>query len=454
MNEETFIDKRIIAPFQRFVRIEGLGGILLFGATVIAIIWANSPWGDVYQNIWKYKIGLEGDNFHLVKPLILWVNDALMAIFFFLVGLEIKRELLIGELNSPRKAALPLFGAFGGMIIPVSLYFILNNNPTAESGWGIPMATDIAFALAVVKSVGKRAPLAMIVFLTAFAIIDDIGAVLVIALFYSEEIKVGLLLFSILPLATLALLGYLRFYSGTVWFILGATVWLLFLKAGIHPTIAGVLLAFTVPLTRRLSVKTYVDNLSLLVQKIKKTGDNDDTILNEKQIHYVNDLESWTDKLQSPLQQLEHRLHYWVAILILPVFALANAGVVFDVAVGIDWRLAMVISVSLFVGKFIGVPLFTIIGLRLRLTELPQGMNLHNVIGAGLIAGVGFTMAIFISNLAFTDPVLTNSAKIGILIGSFVAGILGYLFMRFTGKASKSLPGSAPLAGSDKGKAG
>jgi NhaA family Na+:H+ antiporter len=302
------------------------------------------------------------------------------------------------------------------------------------------MATDIAFALAVVKSVGKRAPLPMVVFLTAFAIIDDIGAVLVIALFYSEEIKVGLLLLSIIPMVVLTVLGYLKFYSRFIWFVLGATVWLLFLKAGIHPTIAGVLLAFTVPLKRRLGIKNYIDRLSGLVQKIKNTGDDDNTILTDEQLHYVNDLEKRTEKVQSPLQQLEHRLHYWVAILILPIFALANAGVVFNMDVNIDWRLAMVISVSLFVGKFIGVPLFTYIGLRLKLTELPRGMNLHNVIGSGLIAGVGFTMSIFISNLAFADPILTNSAKIGILIGSFVAGVSGYLFMRYTGKSPKSGP--------------
>ncbi len=435
MKEENTIGKMIITPFQKFARIEGLGGILLFAATVIAILWANSPWGDIYQSIWEYKIGFDSDTFELSKPTMLWVNDALMAVFFFLIGLEIKRELMIGELNTPRKAALPLFAALGGMVIPVSIYFILNHSPESEPGWGIPMATDIAFSLAIINSLGKRVPVALKVFLTAFAIVDDIGAVLVIAIFYSEEIKYGLILFALIPMAFLAILGQYRYYSKYLWIGLGAVVWLLFLKAGIHPTIAGVMLAFTVPIRRKINVKTYTDKLHKIIHEIENTEHREKTILTEKQIHYLDDLEEWTDKVQSPLQHLEHKLHYWVAYFIMPIFALANAGVVFNVDIGIDWRLVINITAALFIGKIVGIPLFTFIGLKLKLTELPKGLTIAHVFGVAFLAGVGFTMSIFISNLAFTnDPIMANSSKIGILLGSLISGLIGYLLLRFSGK--------------------
>ncbi|MCF8227057.1 MAG: Na+/H+ antiporter NhaA [Bacteroidales bacterium] len=429
------LEKKLITPFQKFARIEGMGGILLFGATVIAIIWANSPFGESYQALWDFRLGVDAESFELKKPLMLWVNDALMAVFFFLIGLEIKRELMIGDLNSPRKAALPLFAAVGGMVIPISVFFFLNQDPAAESGWGISMATDIAFSLAILNSLGKRVPVSLKVFLTAFAIVDDIGAVLVIALFYSEEIKYMLILLALLPVVFLGVLGYFKFYSKFLWIPLGIIVWFLFLKAGIHPTIAGVLLAFTVPIRRKINIKTYIDKLHVIIHDIEDTVHYDKMLLNEKQIHLLDDLEEWSDKVQSPLQHLEHKLHYWVAFFIMPVFALANAGVVFNVDLGINRDIAFVIAASLFLGKIIGIPLFTFLGLKLKLTELPKGMFFGHVVGVAFLAGVGFTMSIFISNLAFADnPILTNSSKIGILIGSFVSGMIGYLLLRLSPK--------------------
>jgi NhaA family Na+:H+ antiporter len=440
MNKLTnpmILERRFITPFQRFVKIEGLGGYLLFGATIIAILWANSPWGDVYQNIWQYKIGLNADSFSLQKPLMLWINDALMAVFFFVIGLEIKRELLIGELNTTRKAALPLFAAIGGMAVPVTIFFILNQNSDASSGWGVPMATDIAFSLAIINALGKRVPLVLKVFLTAFAIVDDIGAVIVIAIFYSEEIKFGLILMAILPVMFLWVLSTFRYYSKFLWIALGAVVWFLFLKAGIHPTIAGVLLAFTVPIRRKINLRTFKTKLNSIVKRMDETIDEESLILSNRQIEQIDDLEDWTDKVQSPLQHLEHKLHYWVAYMIMPIFALANAGVVFDVELGIDWNIALIIAVALFAGKSIGIPLFTFIGLKLRITELAPGMNFKNILGVAFLAGVGFTMSIFISNLAFTDnPLLSNSAKIGILLGSVLSGLTGYYFLRIGCKKS------------------
>lgn len=433
------LEKVVRTPFQRFASIEGLGGYLLLGATVIAIFWANSPWGDTYQAIWEYRIGLDSDTFSLSKPIMLWINDALMAVFFFVIGLEIKRELLIGELNSPRKAALPLFAAVGGMIVPIILYLTLNKNLEANSGWGVPMATDIAFSLAIINALGKRVPIALKVFLTAFAIVDDIGGVLVIALFYSEQIKYLLIILAIIPMVFLGILSYYKYYSKFLWISLGAIVWLLFLKAGIHPTIAGVMLAFTVPIRRIIKVETFQKKLSSFASKFDGESKKDSLILTEEQIELIDDLEDWTEKVQSPLQHLEHKLHYWVAYLIMPLFALANAGVDFNIETGIDWVIVLIISLSLFIGKSVGIPLLTFLGIKLKITELPKEINFAHVIGVGFIAGVGFTMSIFISNLAFTDnPLLTNSSKLGILLGSFISGLTGYLLLRMSSKKEKT----------------
>ncbi|MEX0986031.1 MAG: Na+/H+ antiporter NhaA, partial [Bacteroidales bacterium] len=284
---------------------------------------------------------------------------------------------------------------------------------------------------------GKRVPVALKVFLTAFAIVDDIGAVMVIALFYSADLKLLLIILSIIPIVILTVLGYFKYYSKYLWIGLGAVVWLLFLKAGIHPTIAGVILAFTVPIRRKINVRTYCQKLCDIVHEIEDSGPADNMLLTEKQIDYIDHLEDWTEKVQSPLQHLEHKLHYWVSFLIMPLFALANAGIVFNLEMGINWTIAVIIMVSLFLGKLIGIPLFTYIGLRLKLTELPSDVKFKHVIGVALLAGVGFTMSIFISNLAFAhDDILTNSAKIGILIGSFVSGSIGYILLRFSNKMS------------------
>ena len=429
------IKKYIISPFQKFIHIEGLGGILLLITTLTAILWANSPWSDVYNSIWEYKIGVNSDSFELSKPLMLWINDALMAAFFFLIGLEIKREIMIGELNTPKKAALPFFAAIGGMGMPVILFLILNQDPASANGWGVPMATDIAFSLAIINALGKRIPLSLKVFLTAFAIVDDIGAVLVIAVFYSEEIKYGLILLAFLPIILLAILGHYRYYSKFIWLTFGAVVWLLFLKAGIHPTIAGVIIAFTVPIRKRMRMKTYRRKLASIVENLQKVEESDNIILTPEQIDEIDELEDWTDRVQSPLQHLEHKLHYWVAYLIMPIFALANAGVVFNLETGVDTNIVLVLTVALFAGNSIGIPLMTFLGIKLKLTELPRGVNFKHVFGVAFLAGVGFTMSIFISNLAYGDNILlANSAKIGILSGSILSGLTGYLLLRSTGK--------------------
>ncbi len=425
-------------PINKFIKIESLSGILLFSATIIALIWANSSFSHIYASLWQSKIGIETPNFQLVKPLILWINDGLMAIFFFVIGLEIKREMLIGQLNSIKKISFPVFAAIGGMLIPIILFFILNKNTETTNGWGVPMATDIAFALAILRLLGNRVPLGLKVFLTAFATIDDIGAVLVIAIFYSSNVSWILLVYAGILLFILFILSYKNIYIKYLTLLFGIIIWFVFLKAGIHPTIAGVLLAFTIPVRQKISTSKYLIKISNIVSNIKENANNKKSILSKKQIANIDNLEDWTSRVQSPLQHLEHRLHNWVAYFIMPLFALSNAGVIFSSDMNLDYYLITVIAVSLFFGNLIGVTLMSFIGIKLKLTKLPQNVNFWQIIGIASLGGVGFTMSIFIANLAFVDnPSFIDSAKVGILVGSLIAGLVGYLILRLNNKTIK-----------------
>lgn len=422
----------MVTAIQKFIKTESLSGIMLLAATVLALIWANSPWADVYKAIWDTRLGFSAAGWELSKPLLLWVNDGLMAIFFFLIGLEIKRELLIGELNTPRKAILPLFAAIGGIVIPIALFLALNRNPATMDGWGVPMATDIAFSLAILQMLGNRVPVSLKVFLTAFAIVDDIGAVLVIALFYSGGVQWVLLGAAAILLAGLALLSSRSIYNKYLYFFVAIVVWFLFLKAGVHPTVAGVLMAFTIPLRQRIRVGTFTRRLSFSGSRMEEADEPATPVLTKEQIEELDDLEDWIGCVQSPLQHLEHRLHSWVAWFIMPVFALANAGIAFSSGVPLDLSLVLAIALSLVVGKTLGVSLFTWLAVRLGLADLPEDFGFRQVMGVGMLAGVGFTMAIFIASLAFAGNVAyLDSAKAGILAGSVVAGITGYLFLRW-----------------------
>uniref|UniRef100_UPI003216EB64 Na+/H+ antiporter NhaA n=1 Tax=uncultured Draconibacterium sp. TaxID=1573823 RepID=UPI003216EB64 len=429
------VERLIITPFQKFAKIESLSGILLFGATILALIWANSPFQYLYDSLWQYKIGFSTESFSLYKPLILWINDGLMTIFFFLIGLELKRELLIGELDTPRKAAFPFFAAIGGMVIPVILFIVLNKNPETSGGWGIPMAADIAFTLAILNLLGKRIPVSLKVFLTAFAIIDDIGAITVIAIFYSSSIKWILLAYALIPFALLIWLSYKRIHSKYVFLICSVIIWVLFLKSGIHPTVAGVLLAFTVPIRQKMNISTYAGKLVEIAKSIKPGDENKNYILTKQQIAQIDDLEEISDSVQSPLQQLEHRLHNWVAYLIVPLFALSNAGVSFNTDMNLDVALILNTAICLVVGNFLGVSVLSFLTLKFKLTELPKNTQFKHILGIAFLAGVGFTMSIFIANLAFiSNPVYIDSAKIGILAGSLFSGLSGFILLKLTSK--------------------
>lgn len=418
--------RNILSPILKFYRIESSSGILLLLATIMALIWANSPFAESYQSLWQYKLGFTSESFEINKPLILWVNDGLMAVFFFLIGLEIKREFLIGELNTMKKIAFPLFGAFGGVLLPVTLFFLLNTNPETLKGWGVPMATDIAFSLAILNALGKKVPLSLKIFLTAFAIVDDLAAVIVIAVFYSSNIQIDMLGIAIVLLGFLYFLSYKGYYTKFLMVALGIVIWTLFLKSGIHPTLAGVLLAFSVPISQKIKTNEFVENLMSITTNIRKASDLKEPILSKDQTREIVNLQGWTKKFKSPLQELEHDLHNWVAYLIIPVFALANAGVLLDTDTGLDYNLIIKIFIALVVGKSVGVTSIIFLARKLKLIEVPADISNRQIVGVSFLAGIGFTMAIFIASLAFVNPVYIDSAKIGILIGSVVAAVIGY----------------------------
>ena len=426
---------KILTPFQKFTKIESFSGILLIFATLIALVWANSPFSESYVSLWNSKVGFSFTGFQLYKPLLLWINDLLMAIFFFVIGLEIKREFLAGELNSTKKLVFPLVGALGGMLVPVLFFIFLNQNPETSRGWGIPMATDIAFALAILKMLGDKVPMALKIFLTAFAIIDDMGAVLIIAIFYSGNIQIQMLLFALALLAVLYFLSYKGLYSKFILVLVGAVIWFLFLKSGIHPTIAGLLLAFSVPLRQKINTETFIGSLNHISEKIKNNPEKSKPVLSEIQIEEIDNLEDWTSKYQSPLQHLEHRLHDWVAYFIIPLFALANAGVVLNTDIPLDRSLIITIVLCLIVGKSIGITSLIFMAKKLRWIEIPKEITMRHILGVSFIAGVGFTMAIFIGSLAFAEASeYLDSAKIGILIGSLLSGMIGYFILAGTAK--------------------
>ena len=366
--------RRISDPLKKFIQLETSSSIILFTVSIFAVLWANSSYGYLYEDLWRHKftIGFSDNSFHLSKSLILWINDGLMAVFFFLIGLEIKRELMIGELNSVKKIAFPLFGALGGMLIPAIFFLLLNTNPETFKGWGIPMATDIAFSLAILKILGNRVPLSLKIFLTAFAIVDDIGAVLVIAIFYSSNINLELIFYALSILAFLYFMSFKGYYSRFLTLTLGVFVWLLFLKSGIHPTLAGILLAFSIPVRQKINTPEFIENLFNITIKIKNSKASDKPILCNEQIVQIDHLEDWIGKYQSPLQHLEHKLHGWVAYFIIPVFALANAGVVLSSAIELDYALIRNIIICLVIGNSIGISTIILGANKLSLIEIPK----------------------------------------------------------------------------------
>lgn len=433
IGKRSIIDT-IVDPFQRFVRIEIFGSILLFIAAAAALLWANSQWGNYYFELWENELSVKIKDFTLSKSFIFWINDGLMAIFFFVIGLEIKREILIGELSTLKKGALPIIAAFGGMILPAIIYLFINKDTLTESGWGIPMATDIAFSLGVLGLLGKRVPAGMKVFLLAFAIIDNLGAVTVITLFYSPEINLNFLIIGLGLFFILVLFNQLKVRNYHLYMITGFIIWYMFSRSGIHPTIAGVLIAFTIPIRRRIRIPVFKRRMSKNLEQFSGKESAYKIILNKAQLAAIDNMEDEIESVQSPLQFIEYNLHGFVACIIMPVFAFANAGVILFSS-GIQDIINPVSSnivLSLILGKTMGIFLFSLISMKTGIATLPENTGWIQLIGLGLLGGMGFTMSLFIANLAFSDPGLINYAKIGIIVASLISGVLGYLVLRFS----------------------
>lgn len=392
------VSVKVIRPFEDFLRQESAGGVILFIAMLLALGWVNSPWSSYYETIFKTKFTIGLGEHLLSKPLLLWINDGLMAIFFLVVGLEIKREIVAGELSSVRKSILPIGAAFGGMIFPALVFLFFNIGGDTAKGWGIPMATDIAFALGCVSLLSKRVPRTLALFLTAVAIVDDIGAVLVIALFYTADISLLALGIAVAVFLVLFIGNRLRIQQVAFYMVLGVLLWVAVLKSGVHATIAGVVLGMVIPLD--------------------------------------------TNKPEaSVLHKLEHSLHPWVTYFIMPVFALANAGVKIDLgSVGnlITSPVSLGIILGLFLGKQFGITVASYLMVKSKLAVLPSGLRWNHIYGASLLGGIGFTMSLFIAGLAFGDEVLLANAKIAILTGSFISAITGIVVLTKTSSADST----------------
>ncbi|MCL6536859.1 MAG: Na+/H+ antiporter NhaA [Armatimonadetes bacterium] len=433
--------ERLLKPFALFAKQASAGGIVLLACAVVALLWANSPLSEYYFRLWSTPVEVRfGNLVDIDKPLLLWINDGLMAVFFFLVGMEIKRELLVGELSAPRKAALSMAAALGGMVVPALIYVALNWGTPEIRGWGVPMATDIAFALGALALLGTRAPLALKVFLTALAIVDDLGAVLVIALFYTENLKVDALLYSLLFWGAMIAMNRLGVRSGLAYFLVSVGMWYFMLKSGVHATVAGVLGAFAIPVRSRIDPELFIARVREYLNQFDQPITERTIILSPEQQSAVEAIEREALRVQSPLQRLEHRLHYFVAFFVMPIFALANAGVALGGEGGLNWtsRVIWGIALGLLIGKPLGITLFSWLAVRLGLAQLPQGISFVHIVGVGFLAGIGFTMALFIAGLAFRGDEL-NYAKLGILAGSALAGAIGFMMLRIWTKPQPHL---------------
>jgi len=424
---------QMIQPFQRFFRRVVRGSFPLFFTTILAVVWANLP-QSTYHTVWHTELKISLGHFQITKSLLHWIDDALMTLFFFIVGLEIKREMLVGELASAKKALLPVSAAAGGMLFPAAIYAIFNHGTPAVSGWGIPMATDIAFSLAVLAALGRRIPLGLKVFLSAFAIADDLGAVLVIALFYTESIVWHYLLISVFFLLALALANYFWIRWTVVYAVLGICMWFAILGSGIHATVAGVLVAMFIPARGKYDTDTFLTNVhrSLDAFECEPGSCGYSILLNSQHLNASQNIESACHDVQTPLQRLEHGLQSWVAFLVLPLFALANAGLHFegiDVFHALGHPVTLGIVLGLVVGKPVGISLFTYLTQRILKTPLASGVGWAHIVGASMLGGIGFTMSLFIQGLSFSSANFHEYSKLGIFLGSLISGILGLAFL-------------------------
>jgi Na+:H+ antiporter, NhaA family len=425
---------RLLDPFQRFTHGATSGGIVLLISTVAALAWANSPWWEGYHAFWGSPLRLGVGGWELDMTLHQFINDALMAVFFFLVGLEIKREMLVGELASLRAATLPIAAAAGGMIVPALLYTAVNAGGEGAVGWGIPMATDIAFALGILALMGPGIPLGLKIFLAALAIVDDLGAVLVIAMFYTADLDVAALVGSAVLFALLVGMNRLGVRHAAAYGFVGLALWLAVLASGIHATVAGVLTAMAIPARTRIDTEAFLAGGRRTLDEFERAGMEGESVLtNRGQQDAIMELEATCEAAQAPLQRLEHGLNSWVAFGIIPLFALSNAGVHLSGSLvgALAHPVPLGVMLGLVAGKPLGITLFSWLAVRSKLAVLPQRVGWRAMVGVAFLGGIGFTMSLFIASLGFGEgSPLLDSAKLGILVGSVVAALCGWVLLR------------------------
>jgi NhaA family Na+:H+ antiporter len=427
---------QILSPFERFLRRTTAGGIVLIASSILTLFIANSSLGTAFHHFWEQTLTVGYGEWTLTLSIHHWVNDGLMALFFLLVGLEIKREILVGELSSMQDAALPIGAAIGGMVVPALVYMAFNIGTPTASGWGIPMATDIAFAIGILVLLAWRVPRSLIIFMTALAIADDLGAVFVIALFYTQEIDMIALLSAGGMLILLVLFNRGGIRHSLPYILAGVILWYLTLKSGLHATIAGILLALCIPARPAFSPAQFDQRLNELSAKfhsvVQDPNTSDTPLSNHRMATIAENVELAAVAVQPPLQRMEHGLSAWVTFLVIPIFALANAGIDFssiDIGRSIGEPVTLGVMAGLVIGKFVGISLGSWLVIRSTLGRMPHGMNWRHLTGAAWLGGIGFTMSLFIGGMAFTDPHHFEDAKLGILVSSLVAALIGLVWL-------------------------
>ncbi len=443
--KDTTLEKafnKVLTPFEEFIHQESTSGLLLMTCTLIALALVNFGYLGDYEHILHTPVGIGFGGIELEQSLHHWINDGLMALFFFVVGLEIKREVIVGELSDLSKASLPIIAAIGGMIVPALLYFLINSDPEARTGWGIPMATDIAFAVGIMVLLGSRVPKTLFTFLVALAIVDDLGAVVVIAVFYTDAINFSALAIALGLFLLLIVMNVVGIRKHIPYFLIGILLWLAMLKSGIHATLAGVLTALTIPARPKFEPQQFSNLVRRLMDKFDASHKPGVGLMrNEEQHSILQTLENGVHMVETPLQRLEHTFHAPVAFLIIPLFALANAGIPIDfdsLGETLSHPVTIGVMVGLILGKFIGIAGFSYLAIKLGIGKLPEGVSFVQIAGVSLLAGIGFTMSIFIAELAFAGQIeYLLMAKTGILFASLIAGACGYLWLYLSAKTKE-----------------
>ncbi len=446
---DRFVPRTFVRPIQRLMGHEAAGGLVMLLAAVVAVVWANSPWQDSYFELWETHLVIElGDLLHLDHlTLQHWVNDALMTGFFLLVGLEIKREIVHGELGDLRAVALPIVAALGGMVVPAGIFVMLTAGEPGSEGWGIPMATDIAFAVGVVSLVGRRVPIAAKIFLLTLAVADDIGAIVVIAVFYTSDLSLGWFVVALGALTVVGIMKRIRIHALAPYLLFGFVAWLGLLESGVHATLAGVALGLLTPAWPLRSPEAYPDSVRPMVDQVASTT-SDGRLTHEELVtdeHLISEVIRASRQSMSPLDRIERAIAPWVTFLIVPVFALANAGVEVTgdtISSMFSNRVTLGVLLGLVVGKTVGIFGATALAVKAGVGRLPTGATWRHMFGVAVCAGIGFTVALFVTSISLDDPALADSAKLGILVGSTIAGIVGFLLLK-----TAPDPGEQPAAG-------